>query len=238
MTRYQRIWRLFAGAVAVFGVVLDVLTHPLSSIVALGAVALGVSLCVGLGMRVGEPGTLPPLRVTGRKIVNGAVLGTVWLVALAGLASASALTMLFVGVVVVVTSPPVVRRALGAEVDAADPADAGRPSPGRPTPTRPVEVERSTVSVDVAELASADVTAMDTRELVRDWRRSFVALERAGDPASKAAVVQARQAFLDELERRDPAGLHEWLESGARAAGDPTKFMSGGEHGHGGPQAA
>jgi len=37
--------------------------------------------------------------------------------------------------------------------------------------------------------------------------------------------VEQRQLYLDEFERRNPTGLAEWLASGARAAGDPTRFI-------------
>lgn len=36
----------------------------------------------------------------------------------------------------------------------------------------------------------------------------------------------ARQRCLDELERRDPDGLHAWLGSNASAGGDPSRFLA------------
>jgi hypothetical protein len=38
-------------------------------------------------------------------------------------------------------------------------------------------------------------------------------------------VVAQRQVYLDEMERRSPSGLRAWLESGARAAGGPERFL-------------
>jgi hypothetical protein len=235
MALYERIWRLLAGAVAAGGVVLEVLTHPPSTLIALAAVSMGVSLCVGLGMRVGEPGAVPA-RTTAAQAIRAALLGAVALTALVGLASLGRLTMIFVAVVVVATSPVFATRVLGLNLASVDRSEEGGAETWRFS--GPVQIAQR-ASIDVARLASADVRAMDTRDLVRNWRRSFVALEQTGDPATKMALVQARQAFLDELERRNPAGLHEWLESGARAAGDPTRFMSSGdEREQGGPQAA
>jgi hypothetical protein len=101
-----------------------------------------------------------------------------------------------------------------------------------------VQIEERPAALSLDEFARADVTAMDTQELVRDWRRSFVALEQATDPTTKVALVRVRQAFLDELERRNPTGLHEWLESGARAAGDPSRFLSSSDDQEHGPHAA
>lgn len=50
-------------------------------------------------------------------------------------------------------------------------------------------------------------------------------LEHEHSPETHLRVVQQRQLYLDELERRNPAGLAAWLASGARAAGDPTRFI-------------
>jgi hypothetical protein len=39
------------------------------------------------------------------------------------------------------------------------------------------------------------------------------------------SIVEARRDYIDELERRSPHGLMAWLASGARAAGDPSRFI-------------
>jgi len=45
-------------------------------------------------------------------------------------------------------------------------------------------------------------------------------------PSFKAfAVVQLRQRYLDELQRRCPQGVARWLASGARAAGNPMTYL-------------
>jgi hypothetical protein len=43
--------------------------------------------------------------------------------------------------------------------------------------------------------------------------------------AARLRIVARRQTYLDELERRAPAQLGAWLAAGARAAGDPSKFI-------------
>jgi hypothetical protein len=239
MAQYQLIWRLFTGAVVAVGIVLEILTHSLGTLAAVSAMSVGVAVCVGLGMRVGESDAVPA-RTTAMQVVKGALLAIAGLTALVGLSTLGGLTMLFVAGSVVCTSPPFVAKVFGVDVSvervARDPDVF--PEEGRWRFAPPVEMEQPT-SINLSELAGADVRSMATRELVRDWRRSYVALEQAVDPAAKMALVQARQAFLDELERRNPDGLHEWLESGARAAGDPTKYMApGGDNEANGPQAA
>jgi hypothetical protein len=59
------------------------------------------------------------------------------------------------------------------------------------------------------------------------WRASFSALQRASSPAQRMWVVEQRRAYLDELERRNARGVAAWLASGARAAGDPSRFVLG-----------
>jgi hypothetical protein len=39
-------------------------------------------------------------------------------------------------------------------------------------------------------------------------------------------VGEQRRAYLDEMARRDPEGFHRWLDSGARAAGDPSRYLT------------
>lgn len=72
------------------------------------------------------------------------------------------------------------------------------------------------------------VTDLTTPELVRAWRMSYNSLFSAESTAALSAVVAQRQEYLEELERRDPAGLRRWLASGARAAGDPTRYLRDG----------
>ncbi|MFD7160488.1 hypothetical protein ACFV9C_38290 [Kribbella sp. NPDC059898] len=69
-------------------------------------------------------------------------------------------------------------------------------------------------------------TARSTSELCREWLDSYVELNRAPSPVARLRVVMARERCLDELERRDPEGLHAWLASAATAAGDPRRFLS------------
>lgn len=60
------------------------------------------------------------------------------------------------------------------------------------------------------------------------WMNSYAWLvdaREAGDHAAIGRLAQARRTYLDELERRCPAGFVAWLASGARAAGDPRRHL-------------
>ncbi len=69
---------------------------------------------------------------------------------------------------------------------------------------------------------------LPTDELCLVWRRSYFQLQRAADEHTRQRIIRARQECLDELERRDRAGFARWLASGARAGGDPRRFLSPG----------
>jgi antibiotic biosynthesis monooxygenase (ABM) superfamily enzyme len=73
----------------------------------------------------------------------------------------------------------------------------------------------------------AQSRALTTAELCRRWQESYEALRDATTAAARLRIVEARQHYLDELERRDPHGLSAWLERNASAAGDPSRFLAG-----------
>jgi hypothetical protein len=82
---------------------------------------------------------------------------------------------------------------------------------------------------ELAEVAQRpiDPTSLSGDALCLAWRASFSALLRAGAPAERLQIVEERLAYLQELERRNPGGVAAWLASGARAAGNPARFVTG-----------
>jgi hypothetical protein len=75
------------------------------------------------------------------------------------------------------------------------------------------------------------IPALPTPALCWEWRRSYVAVTRASQPDELTRIVALRAAYLDELERRDPTGFRRWLWGGARAAGDPGRYLTSGQPG-------
>lgn len=69
--------------------------------------------------------------------------------------------------------------------------------------------------------------ALTTAELCRRWQDSYEALRDATTAPARLRIVEARQHYLDELERRDPSGLKAWLGGNATAAGDRSQFVAG-----------
>lgn len=101
--------------------------------------------------------------------------------------------------------------------------DPSRPAP--PLPSNPPGC-----SIPAGPMGSRqfgpEPEGLDDRELCLAWRRSFRTLENATSDADRIEIVDLRQRYLDELQRRHPAHFHRWLGSGARAAGDPAKFLT------------
>ncbi|WP_104092108.1 hypothetical protein [Arthrobacter sp. GMC3] len=87
------------------------------------------------------------------------------------------------------------------------------------------------VPVEAAVFAPS-IRVLDNHDLCQAWGRSYTWLEGADSLALQAYIVTLRQAYLDELERRDPAGLGAWLNSGPRPRGGPQKFLHHGTDEH------
>jgi len=79
-------------------------------------------------------------------------------------------------------------------------------------------------AVDV-ESALAELPHLSDLEVCHAWRRSFVALDAVSSPRDRLAIVQLREAYLDELDRRQPRALRAWLAAGGRAASGPDKYF-------------
>ncbi|WP_219414502.1 hypothetical protein [Pseudonocardia nigra] len=73
--------------------------------------------------------------------------------------------------------------------------------------------------------AGTAVAEMSTLDLCRAWRVSYLRLQHAAGATELDGTAQIRQRYLDELERRDLAGFRRWIDSGARAASDPARFI-------------
>jgi len=72
---------------------------------------------------------------------------------------------------------------------------------------------------------SAQLADLSTEQLCWRWRTSFTALHNSPSWVARARLARDRQHYLDEMERRAPAAFRRWLDSGARAAGDPGSYL-------------
>ena len=67
--------------------------------------------------------------------------------------------------------------------------------------------------------------SLSTPQLCALWRKSSAGLRAATTPAALASVVAARGLLLDELERREPHVMAEWLEAGAVDPDGPSVYL-------------
>jgi hypothetical protein len=209
-------WWTATGTVGVVGCVAALVMTPpralLASVVVLAAVALLVATAVGA--ELGPEGTTDWWRLLDQTLV-----GTAGAVAALGLLQVSVAATALIALVLGGTAPWALSARWG----------RGTWSGGR----RPVTDSGPTAVDDVGAAAEAatdpqvveDLRLLPTPELVLAWRRSYAGLLRERTPAQIAAHAERRQRLLDELERRDAAGVERWLRSGARAASDPTRFL-------------
>lgn len=218
MRAYRVAWLGFCGVVGVTGA-LAAFAWSLSTVALLFVLAAligGVAAMVAL-----TPADDTPIdRDRWRVVVTSSVVVGVGAVAFAGLGTLLGATMtLFVLVLTVGGSPYVAPRWIGWLRD-----HERRPGP-EPKSVPSVARIHELGPVDAAEVVEAAELSDDA--LVLAWRASFSALQRATSPAERARIVETRRAYLDELERRNPPGVAAWLASGARAAGNPRRFVLG-----------
>jgi hypothetical protein len=226
MTGYRHAWTWVAVLVATVGGCLALIAWPV--LAALSLMLAGGSVVLGTAAALADQ-TTPGWW---RRPVRLAVMGAFTVLAAGGLADTLGVTGLAFAAAVLASAPPVVeavrRRLLPAAPTgrdgtdpletAAGPADPGQDGPGH-RGHRPAEPEPSQVNAPA-------LAELDDAGLCLAWRRSFVALQRAATPTCRADIVVLRVRLLDEMERRNPSGFALWLASGARAASDPTRYIS------------
>ncbi|MGH3314603.1 MAG: hypothetical protein ACRDO0_00525 [Nocardioidaceae bacterium] len=225
MARYRDGWMLVTAVTATVGVWTALQTWPLLGV-------LGAFVCVAfVGGSLAEAARPERGRRRLRPIAAVAGLSGLSAVAAAGLMAMSGLLGLLVVAVLAITCPQVwsvLRRRR--------PTKASWPTIAAQSPEQLPETGTGTATIAAARVEDPEPPSdvpeepwlLDDQALCCAWRRSYVILERPHSPATHLMVAQRRQLYLDELERRNPTGLAEWLASGARAAGDPTRFIVGG----------
>jgi hypothetical protein len=70
--------------------------------------------------------------------------------------------------------------------------------------------------------------SLTDEQLCSAWRVSHSGVQRATDSSAAAGMAAVRADYLDELERRAPAGFARWMAAGPRAASDPGPYLATG----------
>ncbi len=236
---WARVWSL-VGAV---GVGLAFLVWRPASVL---TVFLTAALCAGLFLVLLAPAAGPrsPLAaVRWTRLVARAFLFGAGVVALAALCTLAPVLAFALGTAAVVSSPWCVDRlrrrfSTGSTASTGSTGSTQWPSASPPSAVLDVSgvqdregpvdprAPRSDPDDVGPEVTSVAVRAMSDRELCREWRHSFVTLQTARNAQELVRVVSQRQVYLDEMERRSPSGLQAWLDSGARAAGGPERYLT------------
>ncbi|MFI5706466.1 hypothetical protein [Kribbella sp. NPDC051620] len=210
MRIHRVLWWSFAIPIGLLGGAAAVASSSvLSTVTAFGLLALSLgTLSARLQSLDGEGQPSGPISAA-TVVRRGCLAGSI-VVPLFGLGTLIGIAVLPLTLILAVTSPvmvsrwPVSERAVrsGSRIEA------------RPAPT-----------VDCCENTTPVLRELTDRDLCREWRRSYVELQRADSAEAKVAIAGLRQGVLDEFERRNLNGFDDWLASRACAASDPARFL-------------
>jgi len=224
MVIYRILWSTVVCVLAVAAVPIAFSYLPWGALLALavGAVIVGPLVDAGIRARGGHgPRFASSVRAAAITVVG--VLAVSGLLALLNTVGLFAVGLLGVGLLAV-SALPVLRHLL---------ARAHRGTrPGPQLPVAPAATSTAPGPVPASAPTPAPTPpppschALTDAELCWRWRTSFIVLQRSVSPGERLRLVQTRAALLDELARRHPAGFRCWLDSGARAASDPTRFIT------------
>lgn len=211
MNLYRRLWQVVVCLLVVSGIGLAVFL-PWGTLLGLGLVGAVLGALCGVGLHVHLYSLPAPVRY----VLVACAGTTVGIVAFAGfVAMIGAVTLLGV-VLLAVTCPPAVHvlaaRAPHATPSPEDAAPAAATCPSTPLPQPALEPVQK-------------VEELEDSELCWRWRTSFAALQHTPSPAGRLRLIQTRAALLNEMARRNPQGFRRWLNEGARAASDPTRYF-------------
>ncbi len=76
------------------------------------------------------------------------------------------------------------------------------------------------------DLPTPPLAHRSTPEIAAAWTSSHELLRRTSSPDGRARIAGLRQAYLDELERRDAAGVGRWLRSGRALDSDVARYLA------------
>lgn len=207
----RRLWQVVVCLLMVTGIGFAVFL-PFGTLVSLGVVGVVLGAGCGAGLHAHLYSQLAPCRY----VVVACVWATVSIVAFAGVVALTGAVALLVVVLIAVTSPPAVRmlaakapRATHPPQDAPSTAENVRPEPPSQHAPEPAQ----------------NLQELDAGELCWQWRTSFSALQHTAAPAGRLRLIETRAALLNEMARRNPQGFRCWLNDGARAASDPTRYF-------------
>jgi hypothetical protein len=226
----DRIWRTGVIVLAVTGCLLGLLTASAMGLIWTGVVTAVLAEATAFGAR-GSSETVLPRGLRAGRVGPLAALLMVGVVGWVGLLGATGILLVLV---VALTCPglvrPLLRRLEGEPGDQSGDRFGDRPGVQSGVQSTPVVLAPPPPSLEGVETTSAtsepSFGSLSTGELILAWRLSFTMLRRATTPQAIEQIACRRREYLDELERRDGVAVRKWLASGARAASDPTRYLT------------
>lgn len=233
MNRYGRAWLSACRTLVYIGTALAIFAYPLATTLTLWCFAAGLGAVMTYTVHGrNDKSAQTQCNLLGFGAHNAWAAGWVVL-AIAGFAGVLQSLVWLLTILMVLGSPWAIKLFLLHAAPSNQAALSGHSAP-------PPQAARSGQAAPPGmpeEPVEAVVFAPSVRDLADPglcwaWRESYQWLEGACSPALHAYVVTLRQAYLDELERRDPSGLQAWLASAPRARSGPDRFFHPGTGGH------
>lgn len=221
MDKYRAAWLTTACIVLIVGCVCADLLLPAAALIwtaLLSAVLLpGVAAVIYTAYAPERARTLLSKPV----LAEAGAVAALIMIALLGFIDILGSAALQILVLFVFTSPAAVARLTGRPARSRVNPAAGRDNEPVPPGAIPAPHPRS-----ISLPAPDSYAAVSDAELCWQWRASFTALQRADTASELTRLSQTRCQLLDELARRDPEGFDRWLNSGARAASSPARYLN------------
>jgi hypothetical protein len=213
---YGRLWLCWWASLGALGLVMGLATVPAPGLVGLfvtGGMVTGAGAVLPLALDDQPHASMRELlRPAVRRGLQGGLVIVTVVVSVTSLGAVVAPLL----ALAVLSSPWTLRWGLRLVGRPQDPGGRASSPALEPTPVR--------VPLRVSDWAPA-VQALSDEELCWSWRASYTVL-LAAPAAARLELVTLRQAYLEDLERRNPRGMRAWLDSGARAAGNPAPYLT------------
>lgn len=220
MRIYRGVWGVVCIAVVGVGVGVGVIQSPAT----LAATFLTFAVLAAIATFLSSRFRKRRVRVTGRRLVVSAAAGGSAAGAFVGLGEVLGVGVLTLAVLLISASPHVLRAYVRALTSLPVSVATGLGSwMSPPAPVSPQEAQIPAQRTPIR--AAPDVRLVSDQRLRGVWRTSYLVLQTRPCASEVMAIVEERQRYLDDFERRNPEGFEAWLAVGASASNIPVRYL-------------